>query len=265
MISLSIGLFGLGFACSKLLVVVILSAASGATLAACLVTECLMLLFVRVALGNWRVWVPVGDNTSLSILFHITEYALMLVAPIPVLRHPHVLTPSVYAGFLAWTLVGANPLVLALAYAFDDKPTLEWQTAVMALGTTTVMSVIGAVGVFFSMEERFRSSFYEHCTMAKHVRTYVWDERTAHRVQGKIDTDCDRELVRAAAAMMYARCYWPMDLVEPFVRENWCVIVSHASRVAPKKLDERAFSPQVALGAREAVVVHDEVEKADPE
>ena len=77
-ISFAIGLFGLGFACSKLLVVVILSAASGATLAACLVIECLMLLFVRVALGNWRLWVPVGDYSSLSIVAHIIEYALML-------------------------------------------------------------------------------------------------------------------------------------------------------------------------------------------
>ena len=53
-------------------------------------------------------------------------------------------------GFLVWTLVGANTLMLTLAYAFDDKPTLEWQTAAAALGATAIASALGAAGVYLS-------------------------------------------------------------------------------------------------------------------
>ena len=150
----------------------------------------------------------------------------MLAAPFPILRNPHVFTPSVYAGFITWTLLVANTLMTALAYTFfDDKPKLQSQTAAIALGASTVVCVVGAVGVFVLMDERFRSSFFEHCTLATYVRTYLWYERTAQKVQGKIELDCDRELVRAVGAMEQARYYWPTDLVEPFVRENWCVVV----------------------------------------
>ena len=55
-----------------------------------------------------------------------------------------------------------------------------------------------------------------------------------------------------------------MDLAEPFVRENWCVVGSHT--LYRMTLLECALSPpQVALGTREAVVVHQEVEIKDSE
>ena len=54
-------------------------------------------------------------------------------------------SPSVYAGFIVWTLFCSNPLQLALAYFFDDKPKLEWRTAAIALGATTAVSVVGAI------------------------------------------------------------------------------------------------------------------------
>ena len=57
--------------------------------------------------------------------------------------------------------------------------------------------------------------------MKKHVRDFWWFTATATAISGKLVEDCDRETVRAETAMSFAKAYWPMDLVEPFVRENW--------------------------------------------
>ena len=68
----------------------------------------------------------------------------------------------------------------------------------------------------------FRHTFYRHRTMAAHVREFWWNEATATTMpNGELATGCDRETIRAYHVMGYARCYWPMDQVEDFVREGW--------------------------------------------
>ena len=60
-----------------------------------------------------------------------------------------------------------------------------------------------------------------------YVRKYVWHEQTTLSINGEL-VECDREFVRATDVMRdTARCYWPMDLVEIFVRQNWCVVIAH--------------------------------------
>ena len=83
------------------------------------------------------------------------------------------------------------------------------------------------------MQERFRSTFYKHCTLAMHVRDFEWNEQTAAKVGGEILTGCDRELVRASVLMKTARCYWPTELVERFVVQNWRVICLTAHADGP--------------------------------
>ena len=76
------------------------------------------------------------------------------------------------------------------------------------------------------MPERFRSTFYKHLTLAKYIREYVWCEQTTLSIDGEL-VECDRDFVRAFDVIGdTARAYWPMDLVEPFVRANWCVPLS---------------------------------------
>ena len=65
-----------------------------------------------------------------------------------------------------------------------------------------------------------------------HNRNTWWRDRTTLEIDGEIVTGCERELVQAQQGMAYARCYWPMDLAEPFVRENWCVGMSARLAVA---------------------------------
>ena len=111
--------------------------------------------------------------------------------------------------------------MLALAYAFNDKPKFEWQTAAMALGATTSLCVVGAACTLASTSEKYRPTFYKHCTLAMYVREYCWHEQTLLKLNGELVV-CDRELVRAYDAIGdTARAYWPMDLVETFVRDNW--------------------------------------------
>ena len=113
--------------------------------------------------------------------------------------------------------------MLLLAYSYDDRPKIDSQSAAMALGVTSAVCAVGAACVLAACEPRLRSSFYEHRTLKTHVRNTWWETATATTINGKLETHCDRETIRAYHAMSFAKCYWPMDLVELFVRKNWCV------------------------------------------
>ena len=219
---LALGVFELGYVCSKLIAVAALGSASPTALLIFLLCELLAFLLVRVAIGNWRFYSAVGDSTGFCLVMHLGQGLLMLAAPFPVLRTPFVLTPSVYAGFIIWTLFGANPLMLAVAhYSFEARAYSA--TRLVLLIASTAVCAIGAACTLASVHNRFRATFYVHRTLAQHIRSYEWNERTVLKVNGEIDTDCDRELVRVRGAMSYARYYWPADLIKPFVRHNWCV------------------------------------------
>ena len=60
-------------------------------------------------------------------------------------------------------------------------------------------------------------------TLATYLREYTWNEATAVTARGQLLIDCGQERIRADVIDNVARQYWPMDLVEPFVRENWWV------------------------------------------
>ena len=92
------------------------------------------------------------------------------------------------------------------------------------LAATTALSFVGAACVLATMDERLRPSFYRHETLAMYVRSTLWSEhhKTTLRIKGEVIRGCDFDLVRGYEAMgEHARCYWPMDLVKPFVRANW--------------------------------------------
>ena len=147
----------------------------------------------------------------------------MQAAPFPAMRCPWNLSPAIYAGFIVWTLCGANPLMLVLAYSFDKRPKVDSQSAAIALGTTSALCALGISCTFASMERRFRSTFYKHRNCAKHVRDWCWDLATfSTDLNGQVK-EYDRETIRAYHAMSFTKASWPMDLVEPFVRDNWCV------------------------------------------
>ena len=79
--------------------------------------------------------------------------------------------------------------------------------------------------VFMSMNEKFRVTFYKPYSLYRHVRENFWSENhyTSLRNGGVVTTGHDRETIQAVRGMSFARTYWPMDLVEPFVRRNWYV------------------------------------------
>ena len=114
--------------------------------------------------------------------------------------------------------------MLVLAYSFEKSPKIDSQSAAVMLGATSAVCAAGAAFSFVALNERFRDSFWKHYPMSKHVREFWWETATVTTgPDGQVMEDCDRETIRAYTAMYFAKCYWPMDLVEPFVRDNWCV------------------------------------------
>ena len=85
-----------------------------------------------------------------------------------------------------------------------------------------------------AMPPAFRSTFYRHRTCATYVREYKWNLQTAIKINCELTLNCDRETVRVNVMKNNARCYWPMDLVEVFVRDNW----ARWAREEPKWFDE---------------------------
>ena len=143
-------LFVLGYMCSKLLAVALLSSVPGGWLVVFLTCECVTFLGVRMALQNWRIYMPVGDVTWVSLVGAIGVYIVLIAAPFPVFRAPFLVSPILYAGFIMWTILCSNPLMLLLAYSFGE-PKIESHLTVLMLTSTSAACVIGAALTFASM------------------------------------------------------------------------------------------------------------------
>ena len=214
--------FALGYVIAKLVAMAMLGTVSGTALACVLVGECVGTLLLRFAIGNWRWYNRGGDSTILSLVFHFfSSYPVMLAAPFPVFRHPLFLSPLLYSGYITWSLFAANPLMLALAFHFDDEPAGMSQRVVWGvLGSATALSVLATLAAFVLMESSFRSTFYRHRTMATHVREHYWMRETKWDRTPVISND-DLDAVRAQTLSNYATAYWPTDFARQWVREGW--------------------------------------------
>ena len=123
-----------------------------------LAVEFTVFTLVRFAVGQW--WRSCQPVTACPALYCVGLFLVMLAAPF-LTACPSQLSPSLYAGFIAWTLFCSNPLMLTLAYTFEDKPKLEWQTAVMALGASTAQCMVAAACTLALTPKRFRSTFHK--------------------------------------------------------------------------------------------------------
>ena len=112
--SVALGLFDLGYSCSKLFAVAMLGSVSGGALAAFQTVECAGFLLARIAVGQWRFFPPIGDSTTFSFLVHVGFFMGMLTAPFTAMRGPHYLSPSVYMGFIVWTWAFCSDAVCVL-------------------------------------------------------------------------------------------------------------------------------------------------------
>ena len=118
----STAIFALGYVTAKLIALAVFGTVAGASLALVLVGESVTLLMVRIAIANWRWLNPAGDNAIISLITHfLLIHPIMLAAPFPFIRHPFILSPLLYAGFVSWTLFAANPLMLALAFRYYES------------------------------------------------------------------------------------------------------------------------------------------------
>ena len=218
-----IALFALGYVTAKLIAVAMLGTASSVSLGLMMVGESILLLLVRVALGNWRLFVPAGDNNAISLVFHFfAAYPLLLAAPIPVIRQPFFLSPTIYAAFITWTLFVANPFMLVLASFHNDGPTAAFDSNSVWIvwGISSALSVLSSLIAFVLMEPAYRGTFYRHRTFATHVREFHWVRST--KFDGTlVASNRDLDEIRASLFQKYAKVYLPMDLAGHWVREGW--------------------------------------------
>ena len=216
----SIAVFAFGYVTSKLVAVAMLGTISPASLALVLVVESLALLVARTAIGNWRFFNQAGDSAAFSLFVHfIVIFPIMIAAPFPVFRHPFGISPSVYSGFIAWSLFAANPLIVAFAFRYHEPVISQWIVWAI-LGSATALSMVAALIAFVLMQPTFRGTFYRHRTMGKHVRDFFWVRDTkldGTRIAGNDDLDA----VRAVVLGERAKAYWPTDLARQWVREGW--------------------------------------------
>ena len=73
----------MGYIPSKLVAVAILGSVSDIALATWLASECALLLLVRIAIKNWRLYTSAGDSSAISLICHVVLYVLVLAAPMP--------------------------------------------------------------------------------------------------------------------------------------------------------------------------------------
>ena len=220
---LSLAMFAMGYIVSKLVAITVLGTLASLSLALVLMGECVALLAVRAAIGNWRPYPPAGDSTTFSLTTHFfITYPVMLAAPFPMARQPFFLTPRIFSGFVVWTLCAANPLMLTLAFRHNIpagssiSPSLVWTI----WSAATALSMSGALLVLMLVDPKVLGTFYRHRTLATHVREYHWVRDT--KWDGtKIETNDDRDATRAETLSIYSKYYWPTDRVRVWVREGW--------------------------------------------
>ena len=214
--------FAFGYVTAKLVALAVFGTVARASLALVLVGESATLLLARFAIANWRWYNSAGDSTILSLLIHfLVIYPLMLAAPFPLARHPFILSPLLYTGFITWALFVANPLMLALAFRYYEIPPEISPWVIWAIwGSATILSVLAAIVSFVLVEPDLRGTFYQHRTMGKHVREFYWVRST--KWDGTpVTCNDDLDAVRAYVIREYAKAYWPMDLARQWVREGW--------------------------------------------
>lgn len=89
-----------------------------------LLTEFGLLLLVRVAMRNWRVYRRGADGAGFGVLVHLALYIGLLAAPFPLIRMPTFLTSRVYSGGLLYIML-VNFAQGGISYRCSDVRTID--------------------------------------------------------------------------------------------------------------------------------------------
>lgn len=189
--------------------------------AAWLVAEYGLLLVVRVAIGNWRLYRKGAGGVGGSVLAHLMVYLGLLAAPFPLLRSPTFLTARVYSGGLLYMLL-VNFVQIGLAFRYFDSGSVDEATAwAILLAVTAVCALSGTVAFFF-VPRSHKKTFYEHLTLKQHVETFWWNEATVWDLRDdKWRSSDPRESIRALLPTWFSIQYLPIEKCKTFYRENW--------------------------------------------
>ena len=204
---------------AKLTAMGFLGSVSPIRLIAWLLLECTLLLLIRMFIGNWRVYIRGVHGTLPGLYTHFLFYICMMAAPFPVLRTPFFLTPSVYVGFILWTLCCSNPMMIMFA-SWSGDPELSVAVVWPALAVASIACLFSMLLVFNFITPELRHTFYRHNTCKMHLKNFWWDKATNTSFKGNYVFN-DQDLVRAQTLAFFAPMYVPKDAAKEWLAENW--------------------------------------------
>jgi hypothetical protein len=182
-----------------------------------LLAELVVLLGVRVGMGNWRMYRRGADGAGFGVLVHITLYIALLSAPFPLLRNPTFLTSRVYScGILYMLLV--NFVQVGVAYRYFDEGTVDERTVWNVLSAMTAVCVVAGSVTYQHVPRSHKKTFYEHLTLKRHVETFWWNEAIYEDSKGR---ELDIDGGRAVLPVWLSSHYLPKEQCKAFYAENW--------------------------------------------
>ena len=112
-------LFCLCYLAARLVAISALGGVSLGALMVYLACELMGLLFIRMALGNWRLFTPAGDYSVISFISHVLYFSIVNAAPLPSLRCPWYLVRACArrGACVAASVLLAHTLALATGWA----------------------------------------------------------------------------------------------------------------------------------------------------
>ncbi len=185
-----------------------------------LVLEIVLLMVVKVVIGNWWYYRRGLDTQFVRCLTHLVHYMGLLACPFPLFRNPVFLSPRLYsAGLLYMLLINFAQVGVAYRY-FGGNDTVTETTAWSLLVADTVVCVVAGALAYRYVPTPLKKSFYEHRTMGRHMETFRWNEArygTDHKGR-ELNT---QEGIRACMPLRYSDHYLPKDKLKAFFEENW--------------------------------------------
>jgi len=188
-------LFTSGYLAAKLIAIAVFARASFVVVVAWCTVEFWVLFALRYVAeeGKWRFHTAGLDTLVPSFFSQILFYLNMLAAPFPFLRSPNYVGPTLWFGWVAYSLL-VNPIMVLLGFrsgqAGSNVSTPEAE-AWLALGMSSCSSLIGALLMAVFMNKSHRRTFYSPNSFVRHADE-LWEERTLlHFSDGSFATGHD--------------------------------------------------------------------------
>lgn len=184
---------------------------------------------VRAADYSLRIWPAGFDSILCSVVVSIGFFCLLMAVPTSILRDPHLASPHIYAGFILYTTIVSNPLMLALAIFFDKTDgvaanlatassiQLRYSTLSIILGVSTALAWLAIALSLLNVQADYRHTFYRRKT----YRQYTFDDSESVWHTGVVSRlGFGNDAVKANCLQYDSPSYWNKDNVQSWLTRS---------------------------------------------